>query len=284
MARKTSTPPPKPPDAELKVTRDEARQKIEERIKEGEQLVNRQVGQVGFDEYAERIQRWGTYNIALLNSLFTTDQYSKEYTSSGSIRAIPFNASAYELLESRLQTVRSKVVKLKTIIDRLPLIPEPNGRPQSLRPSTAELNHNVFIVHGSNLGRANEVARLLGKLSIDHVILHEQPNGGKTLIEKFELHAGDVGFAIVLLTADDEGRLRGSSDLKPRARQNVVFEQGFFSGKLGRERVCVLYEEGVELPSDLHGIVYVKLSDDWQVRVARELRASGFAVDMNLLF
>jgi len=117
------------------------------------------------------------------------------------------------------------------------------------------------------------------------IILREQPNKGRTLIEKFEDYA-DVGFAIVLLTPDDKGGPKncGASDLKPRARQNVVFELGYFIGRLGRNRVCALYLEGVEIPSDYSGVVYTKMdpSGAWRLEIAKELKAAGFSVDMNL--
>jgi predicted nucleotide-binding protein len=98
----------------------------------------------------------------------------------------------------------------------------------------------------------------LEKAGREVVILHEQANKGRTLIEKFEQHAATAGNAVILLTADDVGGPEGK-DLHPRARQNVVFEMGFFYGRLGRERVAVLYEPTVEKPSDIDGIVYIQL-------------------------
>ena len=91
-------------------------------------------------------------------------------------------------------------------------------------------------------------------------ILHEQANEGKRIIEKFEKHSA-VGFAIVLLTSDDEGKAKASDNLNIRARQNVILELGFFMGKLGRSRVLPLYIEGVELPSDIQGLMYTLIDD-----------------------
>lgn len=113
------------------------------------------------------------------------------------------------------------------------------------------------------------------------MILHEQPNSGRTIIEKFEEYS-NVGFAIVLLTADDIGGVKNGNELQLRARQNVIFELGFFNGKLGRNRVCCLYEAGVELPSDYSGVVYVEYdSGQWKMNLVRELRAAGYQVDAN---
>jgi predicted nucleotide-binding protein len=88
----------------------------------------------------------------------------------------------------------------------------------------------------------------------------------------------------VFSPADDEGRSRESSDPpKLRARQNVVFELGFFFGSLGRGRVCAVYENGVDLPSDLHGVLYVECDQggSWKYAVAKEIKAAGYEVDLN---
>lgn len=143
----------------------------------------------------------------------------------------------------------------------------------------------VFVVHGSDNGPKEAVARLLEKLGLSPIILHEQPSKGQTLIDKFENHA-DVGFAAVLMTPDDVGSLnQPNPELVPRARQNVVLELGYFVGKLGRERVCVLRGKDVELPSDMLGVVYIDLdaSGGWRANLGRELKAVGFDVDLNRL-
>lgn len=143
-------------------------------------------------------------------------------------------------------------------------------------------SNEVFIVHGHNTSIKETCARLLEKIHLKPVILHEQANEGMTVIEKFEKHSS-VGFAVVLLTADDEGRIIGTHDLSPRARQNVIFEMGYFSAKLGRKHVCALCEDGVEIPSDLGGVIYIKLDSAgaWKFQLAKELKLSGLDVDMN---
>lgn len=141
----------------------------------------------------------------------------------------------------------------------------------------------VFIVHGHNTSAKESVARFVEKLGLQPIILHEQPNRGNTIIEKFELHAG-VSFAIVLVTGDDEAREIGSSkELRKRARQNVVFEFGFFVGKLGRMHVCALLDDGIDVPSDYQGVVYIPLDSagNWKFLLVRELKAAGLDVDAN---
>jgi len=143
-------------------------------------------------------------------------------------------------------------------------------------------SNKVFIVHGHDEEMKQSVARTISKLGLEPVILHEQPNRGRTIIEKFEEESSDVGFAVVLLSPDDEGRKRGEEVLHPRARQNVVFEHGFFFAKLGRDRVVALYkdEEGFEMPSDNDGIIYVAYDGEgaWRMNLVRELQACGYEV------
>ncbi len=144
----------------------------------------------------------------------------------------------------------------------------------------------VFIIHGRDEAARETVARFVEKLGLEPVILHEQTSKGRTIIEKFEDHA-DVGFAIVLLTPDDVGGPRdGKPEPKSRARQNVIFELGFFLGKLGRQRVSALVKGDVETPSDYDGVVYIDLDDagGWKMKVVRELKAAGFHVDANRVF
>ncbi|WP_129669878.1 TIR domain-containing protein [Phytoactinopolyspora endophytica] len=144
----------------------------------------------------------------------------------------------------------------------------------------------VFIVHGHDNARKHEVARFLTRLtSNEPLILHEQANAGRTLIEKFEHYAASTGYAVVIATGDDRGRAVDDADDKPRARQNVVFELGFFFGALGRDRVAFLYEEGLESPSDVDGLVYLPLDSGgaWKMQLARELASVGLGVDWSAL-
>lgn len=138
----------------------------------------------------------------------------------------------------------------------------------------------VFIVHGHDDAIKQEVARTMEHLKLKPIILHEQANQGRTIIEKFEANGSDVGFAIILLTADDVGRLKteGGEDNKPRARQNVVFEMGYFMSLLSRSHVVVLYEENVELPSDISGILYIPYNKGWELEIVKELKACGYNV------
>jgi predicted nucleotide-binding protein len=144
------------------------------------------------------------------------------------------------------------------------------------------LDGPIFVVHGHARAVLHEAVRVLERgTSKEVIVLHEQANAGRTILEKFEDYAADVSFAAVLLTGDDEGSIRTSSEIHLRGRQNVIFELGFFFGKLGRQRVVVLLEENVERPSDIAGLVYITLdqSGAWKYHLARELEAAGISVD-----
>lgn len=140
----------------------------------------------------------------------------------------------------------------------------------------------VFVVHGHDEALKQEVARIVEKQGLEAIILSEQANHGKTIIEKFEENT-EVGAAICLFTGDDYGKAKDVEDDNLRARQNVVFEAGYFMGKLGRENVILIANPEIEIPSDLQGVVYTN-KDMWQTDVLRELKAIGYNVDFNKLF
>ncbi len=153
--------------------------------------------------------------------------------------------------------------------------------PDTGRDDKGSATKKVFVVHGHDERARDAVARFLSRLELEPIILHEQANRGRTIIEKFEDHA-DAGFAVVLLTPDDIGAAEeDQGNLKPRARQNVILELGFFIGKLGREKVCALRAHDIETPSDFEGVVYIVLDElgAWKMALARELKAAGFDID-----
>lgn len=143
----------------------------------------------------------------------------------------------------------------------------------------AELSDDIFIVRGRDEAAKEAVARVISRAGLNPVILHEQPNGGKTIIEKFEKHGSAAGFAVVIATPDDLGGLASAApNLKPRARQNVIGEMFWFAGRLGREKVCALVKGDIEMPTDFAGVVYTPLDDHggWKAKLLQELRAAGY--------
>ncbi|MGY4879688.1 TIR domain-containing protein [Vreelandella aquamarina] len=146
-----------------------------------------------------------------------------------------------------------------------------------------ENSNNVFIVHGHDEQAKESTARFIGKLGLNAVILHEQPNEGKTIIEKLEKHT-DAAYAVILFTPDDVGSSSASSEnFQPRARQNVLVEFGYMAAKLGRDRVCVLRKGNIEMPSDFLGVLYIDIDSAgaWRLELAKELKVAGLNVDLN---
>ena len=212
---------------------------------------------------------------------FTRIRYSLGIISGG----IP----EYEFQEAYVNGLQRAQAILESMLDEIEEYWPDNAQPQTVngQPSVSEqiATNRVFVVHGRDDRAREAVARFLERLELEPIILQEQPNEGRTIVEKFEEYA-QVGFAVVLCTPDDVGALEIERDeLKPRPRQNVVFEWGFFLGKIGRNRVCALYKEGVEIPSDYAGVVYIPLDDigRWQMPLAVELQAAGLPVDLNRL-
>jgi predicted nucleotide-binding protein len=175
---------------------------------------------------------------------------------------------AIELLKRAIQALEDKIADL--------------GEAASQGPAVvfAELSKDVFIVHGHDNPAKVEVARLIERAGLNAVVLHEQVNAGRTIIEKFEAHGGSAGFAVVLLTPDDVGG-PDREQLRPRARQNVIGEMFWFAGRLGRQRVCALTKGDIEMPSDFAGVGYTKMDEGgaWKTELLRELKAAGYDVD-----
>ena len=194
-----------------------------------------------------------------------------------------------EVIPATQKGINDAVIKLESLKETLQekLEDEHKDESSSQTISTATTNYSdsreVFIVHGQDNEAKLAVDSFIKKLDLKPVILHEKPNEGRTIIEKFEKHS-NVGFAVVLMTPDDVGGLAKDKDkLNPRARQNVILELGFFLGKLGRKHVCALYKEGVEMPSDYDGVLFIPMdkNDGWKLSLAREIQAAGIDIDMN---
>ncbi|MCC6200293.1 MAG: nucleotide-binding protein [Moraxellaceae bacterium] len=164
--------------------------------------------------------------------------------------------------------------------------PAPKIPIQNITPpikAVARNKRKVFIVHGRDNEAKQEVSRFIEKIGLEAIILHEQASSGMTIIEKIEHYSNDADFALVLYTPCDQGRGFHESNFPPkdRARQNVVFEHGYFMAKLGRENVCALVKSEIETPNDINGVVYVTLDQfgAWKNQVAKELRACGYMIN-----
>ncbi|MBT3189974.1 MAG: nucleotide-binding protein [Anaerolineae bacterium] len=258
---------------------DVLREKAYLRLKELRQEVDR-IAKLG--QRSKEFKVWERNTATALNKLF--GQESQTSTDFGNIGYLSLYSTGetehryfLEQLESAKAIVDSAIQEIEDyeidIIANKKTEPTREGNPS---------NNQVFIVHGHDNESKETIARFLEKLELTPIILHEQPDGGQTIIEKFERNS-DVDFAIALLTPDDIGALAGETkDFKPRARQNVIFELGFFVGKLGRAKICAMTKENVEILSDYSGVVYISLDDNsWKIKLLRELKAAGFNVDAN---
>jgi len=196
------------------------------------------------------------------------------------------NYTAQEIQEGYREGIKAATAKLEASRDLLQeWLKDGQGMGQETSGDAKQraVGNEVFIVHGHDESAREAVARFIQSLGLKPIILHEQPNAGRTIIEKLEAHTA-VDFAVVLLTPDDMGSLASDeTSTKPRARQNVVFELGLFVGALGRERVCALHKGNIELPSDFNGVLYVPMDDNggWKRSLVREMRQAGLEIDLN---
>ncbi len=145
-------------------------------------------------------------------------------------------------------------------------------------------SRRIFVVHGRDYLVRDHLVSILRKLEFEPIVLQKEPSRSLTVIEKLERDVAGVGFAFIIYTADDVGRLKGEPE-QPRARQNVIFEHGLLMGLLRRERTCALVQSNIEIPSDLTGVVYERFSDleEEAIKIARILKAAGYPVNAGLL-
>jgi len=208
------------------------------------------------------------------------------------LSSVHFYPAAIQVSEqferSRWQTGKEEILNLFNIMKEEVILFDKSSDSSEKKSDIGSQGNSIFIVHGHDETMKQTVARILEKLDLNPIILHEKPNAGRTIIEKFT-DFSDVSFAVVLLSPDDVAHERTASpeQAKFRARQNVILELGYFLGKLGRSRVVVLFnqEENFELPSDYSGVLFVpyEVSGRWQYDLIRELKASGYIIDANKL-
>jgi predicted nucleotide-binding protein len=264
---------------------------IDRSIEEGERLLSSAEvvhDSPTYEEWVHDVERWHARTRDALASSYEGDEAPTEFyeSATGGIFTV-WGQSPDEEFENRQKATRAALNTLRSLRERLeyaevstPIVPERTA------PATAAVGSEVFLVHGHDEATKQTIARFLEHVTEQGVtILEEQPDRGRTIIEKFEDHAAEVGYAVVLVTGDDEGRKRGEEKMKPRARQNVVLELGFFIGRLGRGNVALLYEEGVDLPTDIDGVLYQPLdgAGAWKLKLAKELRAAGIPVDADAM-
>ena len=260
-------------------------QHITKQIDKAKELINYKILDIqSYNQFKEEFDTWDDYNQELLKRAFEAEknEYISKYSSidCGSTRIRIENL----LLPNNKKASYNKMKFLERLYNKIDLIPCNSFSEQiKLKPTIS--SNQIFIVHGHDDSAQLAVARFIEKLKLEPIILHEQPNGGRTIIEKIETFS-NVKFGIVLYTPCDLGAVKDQkNNLQPRARQNVIFEHGYLTGKLGRENVCALVKGNIETPNDISGVVYIAMDDKngWEIKVAKELRNAGYSIDMNLL-
>lgn len=264
----------------LTVPRDQAGRELTDQMEAGEKIKSREIrSQAQLDEAGDARQAWKDFVTLMLRRYFTTQEFARSFSRSWKGH-YQMNPSSAQRAQDFLDDMQASMSELQSIINRLDLLDEPSASTVSSPPAPVANTTDVFIVHGHDEAVLQTVARFVEKLRLNPIILHEQPNRGRTIIEKFEGHSA-VGFAVVLLTPDDVGGV-DATQLRWRARQNVILELGFFCGSLGRSRVCALHKGDIELPSDFDGVLYVPFDDagGWKAKLAKELAVAGLDVDL----
>lgn len=288
-ARRTPASPIQKPKLELVISRDDAKAKLQERIEKGMILKQGRVETYeGYESLSNEYSKWDSFNSELLKQIFTTAEMADEYDHWGIAVMSMYEPSLGEKIADRFKGIDSKIHRLDSIIERLEIIPL-SSAVQAAIPvlSTTTRTKRVFVVHGRDEIAKTNLEIFLHENGLEPVVLHRQADQGMTIIEKFEKHS-DVGYAFILLTPDEIAYF-SAEELKPdgerrkefRARPNVIFEFGYFVGRLGRSRVCCLYTGDVALPSDVSGMIYKKYDksiEEVAYSILKDLKASGYAI------
>jgi predicted nucleotide-binding protein len=294
MARGTIPKEPKRPP-QLTMPRDEARDKIMSRHTLGQSLLERQKGSIGnqqqLDDAEAEARKWSIFNVDLLRRLFDQPEYADAYSEAGRSMIMMLERDLGRDIRDHLEWLTAKLRNLESLSERIDLfdvVPivaaQAAANPLAAEALLSASKREVFIVHGRDNEAKSVVARFIEQCGLKAIILHEEADEGRTVIEKFE-QTSNVAFAIVLLTPDDVGGLApidsDTRGLAPRARQNVILELGYFLGKLGRKGVCALRKGEVEIPSDFAGVIYTPLdaAEGWKITLARELSRAGLEID-----
>ena len=245
-------------------------------VRRGQELVRRFETRWD-DEAGDAYRAWQDHSRQLLRFLFIADEISEH------LRAVYARMCLRHALRAtdQREDLTTDLREVEAVARELGLQAGVLDSDAVRAGSEPGADGKVLVVYGRNREVKEQVARFLMKLGLEPILLDEQPAMGRTPIEKLEAQAA-IAFAVVILTGDDVGGLATKPrTLRPRARQNVLFELGFSVANLTRERVCALYQEGVELPSDIHGVEYTLLdpAGAWRAKLGRELYEAGFRFD-----
>lgn len=287
MAKKSLQPIPERESSFLVKSKEVFKEELKERILYGEECLKLEIKTIDdFEMIKKEYSLWHDYNLELLKQSFNEpyNEYRKEYDEIHSLGYffIVGTTSLAQEIKDFVDKFNSKVDSLKKLVQKIDLLKSSLVEFEDIKDKKTEFdNLKIFIVHGHDDLAKMETAKFIEQLGLIPIILHEQVSSGFTIIEKIENYS-NVGFGVVLYTPCDLGAKKGNeTELKLRARQNVVFEHGFLIGKIGRKNVVALVKGDVETPNDISGVVYISMNNNWKLDLAKELRNTGFQVDMN---
>jgi len=295
MAKRGKPSEPIRSPVELLTSREDAQARIESRIAKCNEIRST-LGHSpeSYDTADKEYRLWNDYNKELLKRIFSTDEIAVEYSRYiGSVVMSMRPPSLGEKIRDLHELCEGKIERLKSILERLELIPVVGGAPNPPEDNNTidsrAPSKQVFLVHGHDEAAKANLEIFLTEIGLEPIVLHRQADQGLTVIEKFEKYS-DVGYAFILLTPDEVAYLI-SDDRKPdkdrkkelRARANVIFEFGYFIGRLGRSRTCCLYTGGVTLPSDISGMIYKKFDksiEEIAYSIIKDLKAVGMCTNL----
>ena len=222
----------------------------------------------GYNNHSEEL-RTKCIKIAdvMINGTYDTVENSSKPISQNVTQAIPNSLGQYHDLNQQVREPLQSIQKTST----------------NLFEKTMPIKQKVFIVHGHDEILRLKVENFISKVGLEPIVLMDKASGGNTIIEKIEEY-GCVDFAIVLYTSCDEGRKIGTQRLRSRARQNVVFEHGYFIARLSRKKVAAIVSEDVEIQNDIKGVVYIDAESDWQQQLLKEFAKAELRFDANKLY
>ncbi|MCD4772131.1 MAG: nucleotide-binding protein [Bacteroidales bacterium] len=280
------------PRTVLIIARETFKSKLIEQISQGKQLesVNIQTeGQLKKNE--KDFGLWNDYNEEFLKSAFNnpTNEYRHDYENTGSMIGVDDvmrGANIYHpshRLKTLKQQIEAKTTELESILIKADLIPseiEKTPTTETNNSKSMKVNSTVFIIHGHDEEMKRNVQLFLNRANLKDIVLHEQPDKNRTVIEKLIEEGATASYVIALLSPDD---VQGDGTF--RARQNVILEIGFFIGKLGRKKVRILRRGNTIIPSDLQGILYDNYDKDgaWRMKLSKEIKSVGIPINIDNL-
>jgi predicted nucleotide-binding protein len=273
----------------LRIPKEEFKSQLIEQISQGKQFG---IKDITTEELLVAVEKkfelWNDYNNELLKSSFNNaaNEYRNTYNNSGQmigvsdvIRGVNTNHPQHRF-KTLKERVEVKINALESLLAKVNLIHSEveTSRPDiELQQAAITLNDTVFIIHGHDDAMKKAVQLFLTRANLKDIVLHEQPDKNRTVIEKLIEEGNSAAYVIALLSPDDIQK-----DGTVRARQNVVLEIGYFIGKLGREKVRILRKGEVVIPSDLQGILYENYDEEgaWRIKLLKEMQAVGLPIDL----